>query len=219
VLIPPQNCCGLPLLSNGEFDAARAYHESNISKLIGYVKQGYVIVGTSTSCTLTLKEEAPELLSFYSDDARLLSANTFDINEFLVHLLDEGLLKTDDLKPIPLKLAYHPPCQYRAHRIGRPSVEIMDLIPELAVIESQAACCGIGGTYGYKAEKYDISMDVGRPLFDFVQEVNGPVAVCDSETCRWNIEAATGVPFVHPIELLAAAYGYTVEGPLAKVIS
>lgn len=219
VLIPPQNCCGLPLLSNGEFEAAQAYHESNIEKLIGYVKQGYVIVGTSTSCTLTLKEEAPELLSYHTDDAQLLTANTFDIGEFLVHLLDEGQLKTDGLKPIPMKLAYHPPCQYRAHRIGRPSVEIMDVIPELTVVESQAACCGIGGTYGYKAEKYGISMDVGRPLFDFVQEVDGPVAICDSETCRWNIAAVTGVPFVHPIELLAAAYGYETEGPLAEVIS
>jgi glycerol-3-phosphate dehydrogenase subunit C len=194
VLIPPQNCCGLPLLSNGEFEAAQAYHESNISKLIDYVKQGYVIVGTSTSCTLTLKEEAPELLSYYTEDAQLLAANTFDINEFLVHLLDDGQLKSDDLKPIPFTLAYHPPCQYRAHRIGRPSVEIMDVIPELTIIESQAACCGIGGTYGYKAEKIGISNDVGQPLFDFVQEIK-------------------------PIELLAAAYGYDVEGPLAEVIS
>ncbi len=30
VIVPPQNCCGLPLLSNGEFDAARKYHENNI---------------------------------------------------------------------------------------------------------------------------------------------------------------------------------------------
>lgn len=218
LLVPPQNCCGLPLLSNGEFAAAQACHESNIRHLIDYVKQGYVIVGTSTSCTLTLKEEAPELLGYYTEESQLLAANTYDIHEFLQHLLDAGELKTDGLRPIPLRLAYHPPCQYRAHRMGRPSVEIMELIPELTIIESQAACCGIGGTYGYKTEKHDISMAVGRPLFDFVQEVNGPIAVCDSETCRWNIAQATGVPFVHPIELLAAAYGYEAEGPLKEVI-
>lgn len=218
VIVPPQNCCGLPLLSNGEFAAAQAYHESNIRHMIDYVKQGYVIVGTSTSCTLTLKEEAPEMLAYHTPDAQLLTANTFDIHEFLLHLLDAGELKTDGLKPMPLTLAYHPPCQYRAHRLGRPSSEIMALIPDLTIIESQAACCGVGGTYGYKAEKYDITMAVGKPLFDFVQEVHGPIAVCDSETCRWNIAAATGVPFVHPIELLAAAYGYPVEGPLKDVM-
>ncbi|MCP4361161.1 MAG: anaerobic glycerol-3-phosphate dehydrogenase subunit C [Chloroflexi bacterium] len=219
VLIPPQNCCGLPLLSNGEFGAAQAFHESNIRQLIDCVKQGYVIVGTSTSCTLTLKEEAPELLSYYTDEANLLAANTFDIHEFLALLLDAGDLKTEGLRPIPMTLAYHSPCQYRAHRIGRPSMEIMDLIPELTIVESQAACCGVGGTYGYKAEKYDIAMAVGRPLFDFVRKLNGPLAVCDSETCRWQIAAATGIPLIHPIELLAAAYGYPAEAPLASALN
>jgi len=219
VLLPEQNCCGLPLLSNGEFAAARNYHQSNIDKMVGYVKQGYVIVGTSTSCTLTLKEEAPELLDFYTPDARLLAANTFDLHEFLLYLWEAGELKTDNLRPIPLRLAYHSPCQYRAHRLGQPSLEIMHLIPELEIVESQAACCGIAGTYGYKTEKYQIGMDVGKPLFEFVQAVNGPVAVCDSETCRWQISHGSGVPTVHPIELLAAAYGLPVEEPLATVLN
>ncbi len=218
VLVPEQNCCGLPLLSNGEFDAARAYHGSNIEKLVGYVKQGYVIVGTSTSCTLTLKEEAPELLDYFTDDARLLAANTYDIDEFLTMLYDAGELKTEGLRPIPLRLAYHMPCQFKAHRIGHPSVEIMELIPGLEVVESDAWCCGVAGTYGYKEEKYQIAMDVGRPLFDFIHEVNGPINVCDSETCRWQITAATGQASVHPIELLSFAYGYPPEGELAKVL-
>ena len=218
VLVPDQNCCGLPLLSNGEFDAARAFHDSNISKLINYVKEGYVIVGTSTSCTLTLKEEAPELLDYFTEDAQLLAANTYDLNEFLTLLLDAGELRTEGLRSIPLRLAYHAPCQFKAHRIGSPSVEIMDLIPELTIVESQATCCGVAGTYGYKAEKYQVAMDVGRPLFEFIHEVNGPINVCDSETCRWQITAATGQASVHPIELLSAAYGYPAEGELATVL-
>jgi glycerol-3-phosphate dehydrogenase subunit C len=33
------------------------------------------------------------------------------------------------------------------------------------------------------------------------------MSVCDSETCRWHIEQATGIPSVHPVELLHRAYG------------
>lgn len=216
LLIPPQNCCGLPLLSNGELDAAQEYHQRNVDHLVEYIRQGYVIVGTSTSCTLTLKEEAPEMLNYHTEASQLVAANTFDINEFLTYLLAAGELKTDGLRPIPMRLAYHPPCQYRAHRIGCPSMEIMELIPELEIVPSQAACCGVGGTYGYKSEKNDISMAIGRPLFDMIEQVDGPLAVCDSETCRWHISAATGVPLIHPIELLAAAYGYDVESPLKE---
>ncbi len=32
------------------------------------------------------------------------------------------------------------------------------------------------------------------------------VAACDSETCRWQIEGATGVRTRHPVEILADAY-------------
>jgi glycerol-3-phosphate dehydrogenase subunit C len=110
------------------------------------------------------------------------------------------------------------PCQYRAHRIGRPAVELLELIPELNIVESRVACCGVAGTYGYKSEKYQIAMEVGRPLFDFVREVDGPVVACDSETCRWQISHGTGLPSVHPVELLAYAYGCPVERPLSEVL-
>ncbi len=206
VIVPEQNCCGLPMLSNGEFDAARRYHEGNVSKLIKYVRQGYDIVGTSTSCTLTLKDEAPELLDMMDEDTRLVAQHTYDIFEYLLMLYDQGELKTD-FRPINQTLPYHPPCQLRAHRIGRPANDILALIPGLTILESEALCCGIAGTYGVKAEKYDIAMQVGAPLFSWINGLKPPRAVCDSETCRWQITHATDVPSVHPIELVREAYG------------
>ena len=83
----------------------------------------------------------------------------------------------------------------------------MALIPELRVIESSANCCGVAGTYGLKREKYDIAMKVGAGLFSQIGASGADEAVCDSETCRWQIEHATGVKTVHPIELLHRAYG------------
>jgi len=217
VIVPPQNCCGLPLLSNGEFEAARKYHERNVQHLVEYARQGLPIIGTSTSCILTLKEEAPELLDMWDENTQLVAEHSFDLHEFLLLLWEEGTLRTD-FRPLPLRLAYHPPCQYRAHRLGRPAAEIMSLIPQLEIIESHAACCGIGGTYGYKVEKYAIAMAVGQQLFDFIETVGGPLVVCDSETCRWQITHGTGKPAVHPVELLALAYGYPAEGALAKLV-
>lgn len=218
VIVPPQNCCGLPLLSNGEFTAARRYHESNVRNLVHYVRQGIPVVGTSTSCTLTLKEEAPELLDMNDNDTRLVAENTYDFNEFILSLYNEGTLNLR-FNPISLRLGYHIPCQYRAHRIGKPGIEVLSLIPGLQIIDSHSACCGIAGTYGYKKEKYKVSMDVGVPLFDFIKNdmADTPVVVCDSETCRWQITYATGKPAVHPVELLAKSYGLPVDGPLSKL--
>ena len=218
VIVPPQNCCGLPLLSNGEFTAARKYHKNNVKNLVEYARQDIPIVGTSTSCTLTLKEEAPDLLDLHDDDTLLVAANTFDFNEFLLLLYNEGTLN-HNFNPIPLTLGYHVACQYRAHRIGKPGVDILNLIPELIVVDSYAACCGIAGTYGYKKEKYEISMEVGQPLFKLLtcDLVDSPFVVCDSETCRWQITHATGKPAIHPVELLAKSYGLPVEGVLTNI--
>ena len=136
----------------------------------------------------------------------------------LLLLYDDSSLNLN-FHPIPLTLGYHIPCQYRAHRIGKPGLQIMSLIPGLIIIDSQVACCGIAGTYGYKVEKYDVSMDVGQPLFDFISNdlVNSPVVVCDSETCRWQITHATGKPAVHPAEIIAKSYGLPIEGVLTAI--
>lgn len=217
VIIPKQNCCGLPLLSNGEFGAARKYHQNNVRSLIGYARQGIPIVGTSTSCTLTLKEEAPELLDMHDEETHLVAQNTYDFNEFLLKLYEENTLNLN-LNPIPLTLVYHVPCQYRAHGLGRPGTAVLGLIPDLVVLESQADCCGIAGTYGYKVEKYGISMEVGQPLFNFINEVGSPFVICDSETCRWQITHATGVQAIHPCELLAFSYGFETEGFFIHVL-
>ena len=93
------------------------------------------------------------------------------------------------------------------------------MIPDLHIVDSHAACCGIAGTYGFKQEKYSIAMQVGQPLFDFVRDMGQPLVVCDSETCRWQITKSTGVPSIHPVELLAAAYGFEPEGALHAVLS
>jgi glycerol-3-phosphate dehydrogenase subunit C len=207
VILAEQNCCGLPMLSNGDFGAARRYHERNITRLLPFAQRGIPIVGTSTSCTLTLKEEAPELLGMHETGARMLAENTFDIFEFLLLLHERGELNIDFKRPIDRALPYHPPCQLRAHRVGRPALDVLALVPGLHLQESNADCCGIAGTYGLKKEKYQIGMDVGAGLFDFVRQSGSDLALCDSETCRWQITHGSGVAAKHPIEILREAYG------------
>ena len=88
-----------------------------------------------------------------------------------------------------------------------PAIRLLELIPGLKVVESGQACCGIAGTYGLKKEKYDVAQAVGQALFDMVVDTNPDLAVCDTETCRWQISKSTGVPTVHPISLVHRAYG------------
>ena len=205
-----QTCCGLPAQSNGMFDLSRRYVRRMARKLAPAARAGIDIVGTSTSCTLMLKREAREILGMDSDaDLRVVSERMNDICEYLLALHDRGELRTD-FKPLPLTVTYHAPCQQQGHGIGKPALDLLALVPELRVIENDATCCGVAGTYGLKREKFDIAMQVGAGLFGQIADAGPDLAVCDSETCRWHIEQATGVKTVHPIEILHRAAGLAV---------
>jgi glycerol-3-phosphate dehydrogenase subunit C len=207
VEVPKQDCCGLPLQSNGLFDDARGYVHRLAKRLAPYAQQGVDIVGTSTSCTLMLKREALEILDMGDDrELKAVSERTFDICEYLLAMHERGELNTD-FRPLAETVTYHSPCQQQGHGIGEPALDLLDLVPELRTIELDATCCGIAGTYGLKREKYDIAMKVGAGLFAQIADAAPDRAVCDSETCRWQIEQATGVRTVHPLELLHRAYG------------
>jgi glycerol-3-phosphate dehydrogenase subunit C len=206
VVVPPQDCCGLPLQSNGNFPAARAYVRRLAANLAPYAREGCAIVANSTSCGLMLKREAREILDVEDDDLVVVSEAMYDLCEFLLLLHERGELRTD-FRPLELTVPYHAPCQQQGHGIGKPALDLFALIPGLRAIELDALCCGISGTYGFKKEKYEISMTVGERLFGELRESNGDLAACDSETCRWQIEHGTGMHAVHPVELLHRAYG------------
>jgi len=209
VVLPEQNCCGLPMQSNGEFDAARDHAVRNLNSLGRYAARGVPIVGASTSCTLSLKSDYREILQIDHPQRDVVAEQVYDISEFLLMLASKGELRTD-FQPFDMNstLLYHAPCQQKAHNIGQPALDLFDLIPGLRVRLADAACCGIAGTYGFKSEKYQIAMDVGKSLFEQADapDIGNPV-ICDSETCRWQIAHATGKRVVHPVQILAAAYG------------
>ncbi|HEX5147719.1 MAG TPA: anaerobic glycerol-3-phosphate dehydrogenase subunit C [Candidatus Limnocylindrales bacterium] len=205
VIVPPQSCCGLPLISNGLYGAARGRARGNLAVLAAFARAGYRIVGTSTSCTHTLKAEYREMLDLIDDDARAVADATWDICEFLLDLHDHGRLDTR-FGELRETLPYHGPCQLRSHGIGFPALDLLALIPGLDAIDMDHDCCGIAGTYGLKREKYEIAMAVGEPLFERIRATGLARAACDSETCRWQIAAATGTRVRHPVEFLAESY-------------
>jgi glycerol-3-phosphate dehydrogenase subunit C len=204
-IVPPQACCGLPLISNGLYEDARGRARSNAAVLADFARRGYRIVGTSTSCTHTLKAEYEEMLDLHDDDTKAVADATWDICEFLLELHEEGRFDTS-FGALEEPLPYHAPCQLRSHGIGLPALDLFALVPGLRAVDMDHDCCGIAGTYGLKKEKYDIAMRVGAPLFEKVKATGASSAACDSETCRWQIQAATGVRTRHPVEILLDAY-------------
>ncbi|MBA3022049.1 anaerobic glycerol-3-phosphate dehydrogenase subunit C [Propionicimonas sp.] len=205
VLVPKQGCCGLAQQSNGLFKQASA----SVLKLCDDLRSAgkdLTIISSSGSCTGMLKHEASEIMGVEDERLRDVGTRTRDIMEFLLDLHEAGELPTD-FAPVEMTVPYHAPCQLKSQGIGKPALEVLRLIPGLTVVDSNATCCGIAGTYGLKKEKYEVAQAVGKPLFDMVKATSSELALCDTETCRWQIEQSSGVKTEHPIWMIHKAYG------------
>lgn len=203
VAAPTDLCCGLAMLSSGEKSAADRQARSLIEALEPSASDEIPIISTSTSCSLTLKSKYAAYLDMSDATARAVASSVFDICEFLRDRASDEL--SNKLHPVAKRVLYHAPCQLRGHGMGYPAVELLKLVPGLEVILSRADCCGIGGTYGYDRNRFEISRAIGATLQDQVHEQDPDFVICDSETCRWNISAVTGVPCHHPVEIIAAS--------------
>ena len=204
VILPEQTCCGLPLIANGDLNAAAHNGRFNLRHLLEPAEQGIPIVVSSVGCSLVLKHDYPNVL--HLDGADVVARQVYDISEFLLACHEQGMLRTDFLY-MDQRLPYHQPCHQRAQGIGVPAVALLNLIPGVETWNIDAGCCGSAGTYGFKKEKYEVSMRVGTPMRDALLASGAPRAVSDCETCRWQIEYQTGIRAIHPISVIWEAYG------------
>jgi glycerol-3-phosphate dehydrogenase subunit C len=204
VSIPRQECCGLPLISNGFFELAAGLAEKNIHSLRKSVEQGMEILFSSPSCGMTLKEEYQNILRLPA--ALTVRDDLFDVSQFLLRLYEEGRLNTD-FREIEETYYYHVPCHLRALQIGLPALELLSLIPGLKVIELPEGCCGLAGSYGFKGEKYEVAAEVGEEIFRAVRAYKAKAVISDCEACRVQIGHHTGVKTLHPLQVFRRAYG------------
>jgi glycerol-3-phosphate dehydrogenase subunit C len=182
VTLPLQKCCGIPMLGNGDFKGARKLGLSNVPSFLQTIRSGSDILFSSTSCGHMIKYEYSHLLSI--PGAEEVALHTFDLFDFLRSLKDAKRLHTH-FRNLPLRAAYFAPCHLRAMNIGLPALEILRLIPGLQVDHISADCCGLGGTFGFKKEKYEISQEIGKDLSEAVDRLKPEIVLTDCEGCRW----------------------------------
>jgi glycerol-3-phosphate dehydrogenase subunit C len=202
VVLPPQNCCGIPMLGNGDFKGAKKMALENIPSLLKAIHSGLDIIFSGTSCGHMIKREYSQLLSV--PGAEEVTTHTFDVFEFLINLRESNDLNMN-FKELPLKAAYFAPCHLRALGIGLPAVETLRSIPGLQLDNIEADCCGLGGAYGFKKEKYEISQEIGKDLKEAIERLKPEIILSDCEGCRLQIRHLTGLKVLHPIQILRNA--------------
>jgi Fe-S oxidoreductase len=198
-------CCGRPMISNGMLDQAVKNARWNVQRLHPWAAAGKPITACEPSCILTIKDDYPALLRGEDHKkAEVVAAACQTIEELLESVLANKALPA--FKPGPKKILVQAHCHQQSLVGTGPLLKLLKRIPGAEVIDLDAGCCGMAGSFGYEQEHYEISRLVGEhKLFPALRQADSDtVIVAPGFSCRMQIEHFTGRKAVHPAELLGS---------------
>ena len=209
VYVPPRQMqCGMALIAAGAVNHVKKMARLNLHILAEAIRQGYHIVATEPSAVLCLTQEYPRMLG--TDEAKLVAEHTSEACTYLWQLHQRGQLELD-FSPLSLTVGYHMPCHLRALGNGQAGEHLLKLIPGITVRPVDKGCSGMAGTWGLMAANFRNSMRAGWPLIQEMRRGRFDIGATECSTCKMQMEQGTSRPTIHPLKLLAYAYGLMPE--------
>ena len=212
VEVPPRVCCGRPQISKGFLDAARKQAEATVRTLAPFAQAGVPIVFCEPGCYSAVRDDHPLLLEGELKKlAEEVSAACITFEEWAESALEardrDGpeVGGGPDFAGGPERILLHAHCHQKALGGLGPAMKLLGRVPGSEVIEADAGCCGMAGSFGYEKEHYLISEAVGeRRLFPAIRESGSDTAIAaPGFSCRQQIRHFTGAKPVSVMELMA----------------
>jgi len=204
-------CCGAPWLHAGDVEQFTKVAAKNVKVLADEVRRGNDIVVPQPTCGYILKKDYPDYVG--GEDAKLVAEHTYDAAEYLVmiHREEGKQLNTEFTGEIPETVTYHAPCHLRAQNIGFKSRDLMKLTGTKVKLVQQ--CSGIDGMWGLRAENAELSLPIAKKLADELDRAGGDIVTGDCHLANTAINEQTGKKPLHPLQMIARAYGIPEERP------
>jgi Fe-S oxidoreductase len=206
VRLAAHGCCGRPLISQGLLDEARATAQVNADALFDAATRGDRIVFLEPSCLSAVREDAPSLLRGDAQrKARVVAEACVLFEDYVEQEWQAGRIELR-LQPGPSTVLLHGHCHQKAMGLMPSARALLGRIPSCAVVDLDAGCCGMAGSFGYAKEHYEVSRQIGERKLLPAARTLAPDAllVAPGTSCREQVAHFTGVRAWHPAELLAS---------------
>jgi FAD/FMN-containing dehydrogenase/Fe-S oxidoreductase len=196
--LAPNHCCGRPLISKGLLKDARQQARLNADALYDAAAAGKKLVFCEPSCLSAVREDAPALLRGEERKKAEVVADACVLFEEYAAGLP---LK---LKAGPPKILLHGHCHQKAMGLLPAAKNLLASIPGSSVVDLDAGCCGMAGSFGYSKDHFDVSQRIGeRRLFPQIRaKESSSIVVAAGTSCRHQVHDFTGETAVHPAVLL-----------------
>ncbi len=229
---------GASFLSKGFINQARD-HAGKVLDAIQVLDggAGLSVVGCEPPEVYCLKHEYLALLPERRAEIESIMKRVWLVDEFLLRV--GNWVQQNQVEENKTKIVFHPHCHQRAEGLADDGLPI-GTNATVAMLQSfgfevdliDAGCCGMAGTFGYDAEHYELSMQIGElQLFPKLRELTpsahaGTSPKSDKETfynsqmpnvgfgggwvgvvstgsaCRIQIKQGAGIEAKHPLELV-----------------
>ena len=213
--LAPNVCCGRPLISQGLLSEARRQAAANVHALYDLAARGQPIVFMEPSCLSAVKDDAPALLRGEMQyRARVVARECVLFEDYLERECAAGTA-TLQLMPGPANIHLHPHCHQRSMSLAAPARALLSRVPGATVIDLDAGCCGMAGSFGYTRDHYDVSRAIAeRKLLPAARALDGrSVLVAAGTSCRHQVHDLAAVKAMHPAELLRSLLHPDAQGP------
>jgi len=205
-----QVCCGAIHHHNGNAEVARQLARRNIDVFGALEDEVDAVVTNVAGCGAMLKSYT-ELLEddeAYAERAVRFVERVRDISE---HLMTLGLCPP--LRPLRLRVTYHDACHLaHAQKIRQQPRDVLESIPgiELIPLPESDWCCGAAGTYNLTQP--EMSDKLAERKLANIDRTGAKVVAAANAGCLLQIaqharRTGRDLRVVHPIDLLAEAYG------------
>ncbi len=199
IVFPEQKSSGYPFIAYGNLKRARDVARYNVARLAPLVREGAVVVSPEPTAVYALSHSYLTLLD-NDPSAVVVAENTVELFHFLLDIEPKSVEQ-----PLAGRtFGFHCSCHQRPLGSGAGAMNwLRRLGAEVKLVET-GTCCGMGGTFGLKAGPvgYDLSMAVGKYLFDAFRESGVDTILTESSVCAIQLAEGTGLPVMHPLALL-----------------
>ncbi|HEX4134020.1 MAG TPA: FAD-linked oxidase C-terminal domain-containing protein [Bryobacteraceae bacterium] len=192
-------CCGRPLYDYGFLAQADSLIGDVLTTLRPVIEAGTSVICLEPSCLAVFRDEMLGLRP-HDEDAKRLHGQIFSLAEFLTRQnYTPPILHRD--------IVMHGHCHQKA-MIGHEAEKTLFAAMGARAEIPDDGCCGMAGSFGFEAHKYDVSMAVYEHQLGprLRRQETDTVVLADGFSCKTQIEQATGRRPLHLAQLLNMAW-------------
>ncbi len=208
VIIPDHVDSGRAHFSKGLVRAAQRLAIRNVTLLAPVITDATPLIGIEPSALLGFRDEYPDLMPpELMAPARQLASHALLFEEFIAREIDRGRITRAAFTTAPRQLKLHGHCHQKSLSSLAPAVQALSLPANYQVQIIPSGCCGMAGSFGYEAEHFALSQQIGElVLFPAVRATpEDTLLVASGTSCRHQIKDGTHRRALHPAEVLHAA--------------